>query len=339
MERARPILLVPLLGALGCTSALIKVDLKPGEKLPVEAAAIFPFHFRWDEPAYRSFELSQMLVLQAMATQRYAVFGPGEFNLVSATSDNPFLGSDFALGLADRGLSPMRAIVFRPSAERRTQSEVKQVFDDQGRPKGHARVELSSVLVKLEVFHSASREILAELSGRAELDPFAERDPSDPTPEVTALVNRMMKVALEQIEERAPGAPLDREPGFSYRWCPKSALEFALEGKPALSAALQRMDALEQDVATEARMRFFYPKLDDRSLTRLKRSPAGLLVTQVASDVGAQLAEGDVVVEVNGEPASPQALQRALRSTPRGQPLKLKVRRRGAVADVALAVP
>lgn len=342
MDSARSLILVPLLvhllGALSCSSG-IKVDLRPGERLPVEAAAIYPFHFRWDEPAHRSFELSQRLVHQAMATERYAVFGPGEFKLVSATADNPFLGSNLALGLADRGLSPMRAIVFRPSAERRTQSEVKQVFDGQGRPKGHARVEQSSVLVKLEVFHSASREILAELTGRAELDPFAERDPSDPTPELTALLTRMMKAALDELEKRAPGVPLEREPGFSFLWCPKTALEFVLEGKPALSAALERMDPLEQDIATEARLRFFYPKLDDRSLARLKRSPAGLLVTEVSPGLADQLAEGDLVVEINGEPALPQVLQRALRSSGRGKPLNLRVQRVGRIADVALAVP
>ncbi len=338
MDRARFILPALFLSAFGCSSA-IKVDMRPGERLPVEAVAIFPVRFRWDEPAYRSFELSQMLTLQAMESGRYAVFGPGEFKLVSAASDNPFLGSDFALGLADRGLSPMKAIVFRPSVERRTQSEVKQVFDDQGRPKGNARVELSSVLVRLEIFHSASRELIAEITGRAELDPFAERDPSDPTPELTALLSRMMKAALREVAERAPGSPQEREPGFSYRWCPKSALEFSVDGKPPLSASLERMDALEQDVAAEARLRFFYPKLDDRDLARLKRSPAGLFVTRVSPALRDQLAEGDVVVEVNGEPALPQALQRALRATPRGQALKLKVRRRGAFADVALAVP
>jgi len=326
------------LAALGCSTG-IKVELRPGERLQVQAAAVYPFQFRWEEPAYRSFELSQMLAMQVMATQRYAVFGPGEFRLVSATADNPFVGSDLALGLADHGLSPMKAIVFRPSAERRAQSAVKQVFDERGRPKGLARVEEMAILVRLQVFHSASREIIAEVSGRAEVDPFAERDPSDPTPELTALLRKMMKATLDEIEDRAPGERLERDPGFAFLWSPKCALEFSLEGKPPLAQALGQMDPLEQDIATETRLRFFFPKLDDRQLARLKRVPAGLYVTEVSQAHGIPLAPGDLVLEVNGEPALPQALQRALRATPSGRPLQLKVQRNSETSDVALAVP
>jgi len=324
--------------ALGCSSG-IAVEVRPGGTLPVQAAAIYPFQFRWDEPAYRSFELSQMLALQAVATQRYAVFGPGEFRLVRATSDNPFIGSDLALGLADRGLSPLKAIVFRPSAEKRSQSAVKQVFDERGRPKGSARIEEATVLVRLEVFHSASREIVAVITGRVDLDPFAERDPSDPTPELTALLRRMMKVALSELEDRAPGQRLEREPGFAFLWNPKCAFEFAADGRPPLSEWLEKLDPLEQDVATEARLRFFFPKLDDRQLARLKGLPSGLLVTDVSGAAGEQLAQGDLVVQVNGEPALPQALQRALRATPAGAPIRLRVRRGTGLTDVALPVP
>ncbi|HCF59623.1 MAG TPA: hypothetical protein DFS52_16710, partial [Myxococcales bacterium] len=85
----------------------MNVEVRPGKPLDAQALAVFPFQFRWDEPAWRSFELSQALALQAVETGRYSVFGPGEFKLVPGQTSNPFLGSDLVLSLADRGISPM----------------------------------------------------------------------------------------------------------------------------------------------------------------------------------------------------------------------------------------
>lgn len=331
-----------LLAAAGCACACSSgtVNVRPGPPLNVQAVAFYPANFRYDEPAYRSYEVSQALALEAVATGRYAVFGPGEFKLVRNSSDNPFVGSDLALQLADRGLSAVAALVFKPTLERRAQSAVKQLYDEQGRPKGSARVEEATIVARLEVFHSASREIVAETSGKVDVDPLSPRDASDPLPEATALLRRMTNDVLDALAARAPGRKVERAPGFEFLWNPKAGLDFALEGKPALSEALVRLDALEQDVALEARLRFFHPKVAEALLARLGRLPAGLYVTDVSeSAVPSGLQVGDLVLDVNGEQASPQSLQRALRAALPGQPIALKVKRSSGLVDLYLAVP
>jgi hypothetical protein len=336
----RPALLAAAsLVALGCSGNL-QVRVRPGGPLQVQAAAVYPVSFRWDEPAWRSYELGQLLVLQAMATGRYAVFGPGEFKLVRETADNPFIGSDIALGLANHGFSALQALVFRPWIEKRAQSAVKQLFGPDGKPRGVERVEEVTYLVHLEVFHSATREIVAESSATVEVDPFASHEPSDPQPELTEALVKLMRRTLAELADRAPGAPIERSAGFEYVWNPKAGFTFALERRPALADALRTMDLLEQDLAMEARLRFFLPDADNATLASLKRLPPGLLVTRVGPEaLGAGLGAGDLVTEIQGEPALPQTLQRALRAARAGTPLTLRVRRSTGFAELALPIP
>ena len=314
----------------------VTVKVRPGPPLLAQAVAVYPCEFRWEEPAYRSFEVSEALALQAMATGRYAVFGPGEFKLVRGSSDNPFVGTDITLQLADRGLSPMAALVVKPILERRSQSELKQVYDEKGRPKGAQRVEAARIVARIEVFHSSSREMVADASGAVDIDPLSPRDASDPMPEATALLKRMMDETLREVAVRAPGQGSERGAGFTYLFNPKAALDFTVEGKPPFTEALSKLDALEQDVALESRLRFFLAETDAATVTRLLHMPGGLYVTTVGAAGASGLAPGDLIVSVNGEPALPQALQRALRAALPGQPIPLRVRRSSGLADLAL---
>lgn len=333
----RPLLLVGL--ALAACAHRPRVDLRPGAPLPVQAAAIYPMTFRWDEPAHRSFELSELLALQAMQTDRYAVFGPGEFRLLRQTSDNPFIGSDLALGLADRGIAPTQAIVFRPWAERRIQSAYKEVYDARGKPMGRQRVEETQIVARLEVFHSASREILAVVTETIDIDPLVPRDSTDPLPELTERMTQMMAAALDAIEERAPGERLRRDPGFTWLWNPRAALEYATEGRPALVETLHAVDPLEQELLIDARLRFFHPNLDDATAGRLKRLPGGLYITEVGPSAQGVLQPGDLIVEIEGEPALPQVLHRAMRRASPDRPVPMKVRRNATIEEIALPLP
>jgi hypothetical protein len=339
LVRPLPLLLLAALFASGCSSSSIQVRTRPGDPVEVQAAAVYPFQFRWDEPAHRAFELSQLLAMQVAATGRYAVFGPGEFKLVRAGSDHPFLGSDFALELAGRGLSPLAALVFRPSAERRTQSEVKQVFDLQGRPQGAERIERVTVVARLEVFHSAERATLIELTRAFELDPLAARDDSDPLPALTATMRGLMARALEVLEGRAPGRLVERDAGFEFLWNPTAALDFQIEGRPPLRARLAVADPLERELLLEARVRFFHPRATPAQLVALKRLPGGLYVTEVGAAAANGLRPGDLVTAVAGEPALPQTLQRALRDTAPGGAVALAVRRGSQDLEISLIPP
>lgn len=337
MRRFRIWALAAAMGGLAACSS-VPVRVHPGPPLSVQVLAVYPCEFRWDEPAYRSFEISEALTLQAVAAGRWSVFGPGEFKLVQASVDNPFVGSDIALQLADHGMSPTAALVIKPAVEKRVQSELKQVFDSRGNPKGMQRVEAASVVAKLQVFHSGSREVIAEALQSVEIDPLAPREPTDPLPEVTALFKRMMTEIVSALASRAPGEVVARDPGFEFVWNPKAALDFALEGRPTFADALSQLDALDQDVALEARLRFFLPDTETATLARLKRMPGGLWVTTVTGAAPSGLQAGDLIVKVNGETALPQVLYRALRAAPR-RAVELQVRRSSALVDVALSVP
>ncbi len=339
MRTPAAVLAAASLAAL-CSCTSVPVRVRAGPVLDVQAVAVYPCNFRYDEPAYRAYEVSQALALQAVATRRFAVFGPGEFKLVRSSSENPFVGSDLALQLADRGLSAVAALVFKPTLEKRSQSAVKQLFDEQGRPRGSARVEEATLVARLEVFHSASREVIADAAGQVEVDPLTPRDATDPLPEATALLKRLMSRVLDAIAERAPGKEVERAAGFDFVWNPKAALDFSVEGRPALAEALSKLDALEQEVALEARLRFFHPTLAASLLGKLGRLPGGLYVTAVSeAATPSGLQPGDLVLAVNDEQASPQSLQRALRAALPGQPIALRVKRSSGLVDLYLAVP
>jgi hypothetical protein len=216
---------------------------------------------------------------------------------------------------------------------------MKEVFDVNGKPKGSQAVEEVVYVGKIEVFHSKTREIIADVIDQVEVDPFATRDPNDPAIELTTLMKRLMELVLSQLATRAPGAKVVRPPGFDYLFNPKTVFDFALEGRPAYSEEIKKADILDQDLLTDARMRFFLPAVDDTTLGKLKRLPGGLFVTRLSpSGNKAGLRAGDLVVEVKGEPAHPQTLHRVLRTTGTGKTVPLKVLRGGETVTLALTV-
>ena len=177
--------------------------------------------------------------------------------------------------------------------------------------------------------------MLVEVSDRTTVDPFASADAGvDPAPELTALMERLTRVALEALQPQLvapPPAPLRLE-GHRFALSPHFALRFASEGRPALTERLPAMDLLEGTLLRLARGRFANPQLDEASLARLDRLPAGLLILEAPPT--ARLQAGDLILRVGGGPALPQVLARQLLS---GGPLDLEVQRaRGGVTTVTL---
>jgi hypothetical protein len=82
------------------------------------------------------------------------------------------------------------------------------------------------------------------------------------------------------------------------------------------------MDPLDAELLRDGRARFANPGLTEPELARLRRVQAGLWVREAAA--GMPLTRGDVVLEVEDEPALPQTYARARL---RGVPFQLKVRR------------
>lgn len=315
MKRAGPFLLgaalLLLFSGSACSSAYkTQRDVPP--ELSASAVMVYPFLFRWPEPAFRSFELSQRLIDVALseAGERAFFFGPSEFKVYRPDDDNAWAASNAVTLLVPYGVRPEQALVLRPWAERRIQSGQGELLDAQGRPVGQSTVEETTYLGHVEVLHPSSTRRVLEISGEVKSDPFAERtdDGTDPAPELTRLMENLTREALTAIADhlKAPREP-SPAPG-TVALIPWQAFDYAEEGRPAHLGALAMMDPLDAELLRQQRLRFANPVVELPVLDRMTRLPAGLHVLS-APDAGT-LAPGDVILQIEGQPALPQGLAR-----------------------------
>lgn len=305
-----PRVLAPLLGlalaGLACSSGPYRAQRAVPESLTASAVVVYPFGFRWDAPAWRSFELSQRLVDGALAQagERALFFGPSEVKVYRAGDDNAWAASNAVTVLTPYGIRPDAALVLRPWAEKRVQSGQRELLDAKGKTVGQSAVEETVFLGHVEVLHPSSHSVILELSGEAVVDPFAERtdDGADPTPELTRLMEGLVREALKTLEPhlRPPREP-SPAPALAVALVPWAAFDYG----PATAS----LDALEAEVMRQQRLRFSNPGVPLPTLDKLARQPEGLYV--LSAPPGAKLAGGDAVLTLNGAPALPQALARA----------------------------
>lgn len=332
MRRAAPlalrslaVLLALLSPGLACRGPYHVQRALP-ESLSASAVVVYPFAFRWDAPAWRSFELSQRLIDVALAEdgERALFFGPSEFKVYRAADDNAWAASNAVTLLTPYGLRPDGALVLRAWAERRVQSGQRELLDAKGRTVGQSAVEETAYLGHVEVVHPSTRQVVLELTGEAAVDPFAERtdDGADPAPELTRLMENLVREAMKALRPhlRPPREP--SPPVASVALVPWVAFDYAEDGRPAHAAALATMDALDAELLRQQRLRFANPTVEQSVLDRMARLPAGLYV--LAAPPGAKLSPGDTVLTLDGAPALPQVLART-RLAP--TPVEARVRR------------
>jgi hypothetical protein len=311
-------LLALLLPGLACR-APYHVQRSVPESLTASAVMVYPFGFRWETPPWRALELSQRLVDVALfeAGERALFFGPSEFKVYRPADDNAWAASNAVTLLTSYSLRPEAALVLRPWAEKRVESGQRELLDDKGRTVGQSNVDDTVYLGHVEVLHPSTQKIILELSGEARVDPFAERtdEGADPTPELTRLMEGLVREALRTLEPhlRAPREPTP--PALpTVALVPWAAFDFA----PALAG----LDPLDAELLRQQRLRFANPTVEAPVLDRLSRLTEGLYV--LSAPPGSKLAQGDVVLSLDGAPALPQALARA-RLAP--TPVEARVRR------------
>jgi len=326
IARTSPLLPLCLMLALGtgCQSKYQKTLLVPPD-LGVSAVFVYPFTFRWQEPAYRSFELSQRLVAVAIRRRGDAamVFGPSEFRVYRLDDANPWAASNAISLLPPLRIRPERAIVLRPSAERRVLASEKELVNPAGRKAGGTRSREVTYLGRVELLHPSSHQVVAEVSGQAAADPFAQiADEADPTAELTQLMEALTAEALDLIDSHfSPPAPPKRWP-WALAFNPQQALFPNDEGRSSLEAELAKLDPLQADSLRLSRVRFANPGLTDALAAQLTRLPGGLWVT--SAPPGNALKPGDLISSIDGAPALPQVLQRAQFQD---SPVRARVRR------------
>jgi hypothetical protein len=319
-------LLFAVLGGVACQSPYRAQRAIPPE-LTAHAVMVYPFGFRWPEPAWRSFELSQRLIDVALAEagEQALFFGPSEFKVYRPLDDNAWVASNAVSRLVSYGVRPEQALVLRPWAERRVHSVQRELHDAAGRPMGAGTVEETTFLGHVEVLHPSSGRVLVEVTGEAVPDPFAEHsdDGADPAPELTRLMVGLTHEALAALEDTLrPPRPPTPPPADKVLLVPWEAFAYAEEGRPAFAPELAAMDSLDAEVVRQQRLRFANPALEPSELTRLARMPAGLYVLEAPD--GGKLAPGELVVALEDGPALPQALAR-VRFSP--VPVQVRVRR------------
>ena len=311
------VLLVTLTGVACRTSYRTQRAIPP--ELTAHAVVVYPFGFRWEQPAWRSVELSQRLVDEALALagDEALFFGPSEIRVYRPQDDNAWVASNAVVRLAAQGIRAEQGLVLRPWAERRVQSALRELQDAQGRPAGVGNVEETTFVGHVEVLHPSSGQVLVEVSGEAVSDPFAERtdegEGADPAPVLTKLMVDLTREALSALDgtlrpPRPPSPPLAQ-----VALLPWEALD--------LTSTLAPLDALDAEVVRHQRLRFANPTLGPDAVARLSRLPAGLYVLEAPE--GGKLAPGEVVVGLEGAPALPQALAR-VRFSP--TPVQARVR-------------
>src|SRR5687767_8572532 len=123
------------LSLCACASGFQLTAKEPGTPLELVGVFVYPFGFRWEEPAYRSFELSQRLIDVALAEGGHALsfYGPSEFKVMREKDDGAWVASTALPLLTTQGARPEQGIVVRPWAERRVTSSQAEAQDARGR--------------------------------------------------------------------------------------------------------------------------------------------------------------------------------------------------------------
>ena len=319
----------------GCSSSVNFINHPPPQKLDLVAAFVYPFGFRWEEPAYRSFELSQRMTNAAVAEggDLFSFWGPGEFRVLRIEDDAAWVATTALPLLSQTGARPDQGIIFRPWAEQRVSSSQQEASDAKGRARGGSANAETLYIGHVEVVHPSTHEVLLEADAQVRVDPFADPGPDadfDPAPELTRLMERLMRECVKKLKVHAaariaqelPSAPLAYTPAATLGW------QDAARGPAQLEMA--KMDPASLDLFIQARARYLNPSLPDAEAAKLAKMLPGLAVLRPGFGT---LSEGDLITTLDGQPAAPQVWAR-LRFSPQ---VPAKVRKpSGEIVEVLL---
>jgi hypothetical protein len=311
----------------------VRLLRRPAPLPNVRAVAVYPYAFRWDEPAWHAHAKAMDAVLAVSARNRVLVFGPDDFQVFSAASDDPRAGTDLVPVLAASGLPPTAFVALRGWAERRI-ARVAGTVEGRGRAASAVHEETTWV-AHLEALDGGGGGVLLELVAQVRRDP-TRADPWDPAPELTALHRRLVEVAWEELSAKLPARRLAPMP-VAVRWVPGAPPASTPHARSSPGETLGESDPIEASLARLSVLRYFDRESGDAELARRARLPGGLLV-QAGGAWAPPLREGDLVLAVDGKPAAgPHVLQRAVNLS-RG-PIALAVLRDGRPLPVTVAAP
>lgn len=299
-----------LLSGCAASGPSVKTSI-PGD-LRVEAIAIQPFGFRWPESASRSLLLAGRIEAQLDAAMgdKVLLFAPPDFRVYRPEADS-WAGTNVVALFPEWQVRPDHALVLRGWAEKRSLSSRQEISNAQGNQVGTAAAEETTYVAHVELVAPSTQTVVVEVNGKAQVDPFAESpvDEADPTPELTTLVKSLVAEAIQAVAPSVHGPAPAHDFGLTTLWVPQAAIQYEEPGRASLEKWLATQDPLEADIQRVSVMRFANPGLPDAGATQFTRMPGGLFVTGLPP--GSPLRAGDLIVQIRGEPALPQTLQRA----------------------------
>ncbi len=327
-----PILAALLLAA--CGAHVNKTVNLPKDPLELTTVIVYPFGFRWPEPAYRSFELSQRLIdaAAAEAGDRLVFYGPTEFKVLRDRDNSGWVSTTALSLITQSGERAERAVMLRPWAEKRVTQSSSEAVDRKGKTRSGSSNEETLYIGHVEIVHPSSREVLVEVNGEAKTDPFAEARPEDeydPARVLTELMTRLTTEAIDVVAKLAPAREVKPDFGVKVALAPSASLAYQEEGRPSASQQNEALDPVAQELFVDNRARMLAPFLTDAQLTRITRVAVGLFVASAPE--GSKLQAGDVITQIDGGPPLPQRLYR-LRFA--AVPAQLQVQRNGQQTEV-----
>ncbi len=312
---------------MGCSGGMQKIVRPPAEPLALTSAFVYPFDFRWEEPVYRRFELSQRLTDEAVrhSGDRLAFFGPSEFRVMKQADNGAWVASTALPLLIGSGSRADQGVVVRPWAENRKSSSAQEAFDKKGKSTGMATMEETTYFGHVEIVHPSTGQVLVEVSGEVKVDPFSQEgadDTSDPARPLTKLMAALLVEALDAIAGQTAMRNVRPELGLTLALTPRVTLAYAEEGRANTQAELAAQDAVAQEIFVQDRAKFLAPVLPEGELPKLSKMPPGTYV--IAAPAAAKLQAGDLVLSIDGTTALPQGLNRLRFSE---VPAQVRVRR------------
>ncbi len=300
----------------------------PKEPLEITTAFIYPFGFRWEEPVYRRFELTQRLIDAAIRRggDRLAFFGPSEFKVMRASDDGAWVASTALPLLLASAQRPEQGVIIRAWAEKESNSSTHEVLDKKGKRAGSASTEETRYLGHVEVVHPSSGQVLIEVTGEVKVDPLTSEltaeDEFDPARPLTVLMAGLMHEAVDALKKFAGQRPVAPDFELTTALTPKTTMTYLEEGKTSAELEVGKLDAIAAELFVQNRAKYLAPFLSDTEVSKVTRLPVGLYVA--AAPAGAKVQPGDLILEIDGKAALPQRLAR-LRFSP--VPTQVRVRK------------
>ena len=324
-----PLFLCLCWALLGCSAGITKIIRPPESPISVSAVVITPVRITGAQgPGWRRFELAQRQVEIGLRDcgDRLAFFGPSEVQ-ITRWEEPGWLGNTAVPLLARAALPVDQAVLIRTTVEQRLASSTQEREDAKGLAKGGVASQETTWLLTLELLHPSSRQILAELSAKVVIDPFADptgEEEYDEAAPMTHLLEALTKEALRIARRWELDRPAAPDSGLTLALSPAITA-----GQPDAAAA--QTDALQAEIWMQARARFLSPWLTDAQASKLARTVPSLLV--LAAPGGASVQPGDLILSIDGQPPLPQVLARK-RLT--GVPVEVRVGRGGNERDAVI---